>query len=207
MLAGLLPGLREIRGPLASGYLWLLFGWLVFEDDVSTAGGAIERLVDLGAVVSPAAVAVAASFAAYLVGSLSEDLFGRTLLTVVRRISRERTRGLRQSWSDKLAPEQIERMITRYENRASRLEAESSLRVAILPPLTAILVYFIIADGWSWAFATLVLPAFYGQAYLRTLEYSITTQSLDELRGHLGLPPASAREAAARRQPGRPVPQ
>jgi hypothetical protein len=30
MLASLLPGLRDLRAPLAAGYLWLAAGWLYF---------------------------------------------------------------------------------------------------------------------------------------------------------------------------------
>jgi hypothetical protein len=30
MLLNLLPGLRDLRAPLAAGYLWLAAGWLFF---------------------------------------------------------------------------------------------------------------------------------------------------------------------------------
>jgi hypothetical protein len=92
VLSQVLPGLREIRGPLAAGYLWLLFGWLVFNASLKEAGGPVGELVELGGEVSDATLAVAASFAAYLVGSLSEDGFRRLLTSVaVANVSREIT--------------------------------------------------------------------------------------------------------------------
>jgi hypothetical protein len=201
VLAGVLPGLREIRAPLAAGYLWFLFGWLVVGDDVGAAGGVLGRLVDLGGNLAPGAVAVAASFAAYLVGSMSNDLFGRALLSYTLRwvswtvVRRQWERARESDMSDSM----IESQVARFDNRANRLAAERDLRVAILPPLTAILIYFIVADNWWWtALALLVLPALYAQSILRVREYVIVSESLYQLRQRVGLPPASSREASAR---------
>ncbi|MFF4392878.1 MULTISPECIES: hypothetical protein [unclassified Streptomyces] len=36
MLASLLPGLRELRTPLATGYLYLLLLFLLFSDSIPT---------------------------------------------------------------------------------------------------------------------------------------------------------------------------
>src|SRR5262245_60532341 len=88
MLADVLPGFRELRGPLAAGYLWLVFAWLLFGDEVEGSGGVVGRLVDLEHGLSQVAVAAAASFVAYLIGSVSEDIFGRGLRHVVDRSSK-----------------------------------------------------------------------------------------------------------------------
>ena len=77
MLANLLPGIRQIRTPLASGYLWLLTFWLLLPPHLKkafpTSGvpGDIAHLVHYGGRVS---VGIAVSFAAYLVGILSQFL-------------------------------------------------------------------------------------------------------------------------------------
>ncbi len=79
MLASILPGLRDLRTPLATGYLWLLVIWLTFgqsrlvpEDPDNLFA---SRLQDLASLVGPAATLAAVSFAAYLLGSiLTADL-------------------------------------------------------------------------------------------------------------------------------------
>jgi hypothetical protein len=71
-LASLLPGLREARAPLISGYLWLLALWLAFgtslpgRDSNPTYGHFWEVLDAIG----PLGTAIAVSIAAYLLGSL-----------------------------------------------------------------------------------------------------------------------------------------
>jgi hypothetical protein len=77
VLTTLLPGLREPRAPLAAGYVWLLAGWIAFEPQIRQADGltgfaaVLHRLRDALPIVGVAAVA---SFAAYLIGSLSITL-------------------------------------------------------------------------------------------------------------------------------------
>lgn len=77
MLANLLPGIRDIRTPLATGYLWLLTLWFWipshFKDAPPTSGipGDVTRL---GHYAGRAGVGVAISFVAYLVGVLSKSL-------------------------------------------------------------------------------------------------------------------------------------
>lgn len=46
MLAGLLPGLRQVRTPLAVGYLWLLNLWLLLADYLprKAAGGVVGQI-------------------------------------------------------------------------------------------------------------------------------------------------------------------
>ncbi|HEX2240303.1 MAG TPA: hypothetical protein VHJ82_04085 [Actinomycetota bacterium] len=75
MLANLLPGIRDLRAPLAAGYLWLFAAWLTFHDAVPSrteAGGVVEAVYDLTNFASGIGLAVALSFVAYIVGSLSE---------------------------------------------------------------------------------------------------------------------------------------
>jgi hypothetical protein len=75
-----MPGLRELRAPLAAGYLWLLALYLAIEPhvpDAKDAHGLYATLLHLRDAASSVGVAVAISFAAYIVGSLSEGLLGR----------------------------------------------------------------------------------------------------------------------------------
>lgn len=77
MLTNLLPGIRDIRTPLATGYLWLLTLWLWipshFKHVPPTTGvpGDITRLAHYA---SRAGVGIAISFLAYLIGVLSKSL-------------------------------------------------------------------------------------------------------------------------------------
>lgn len=76
MLASLLPGLRDVRAPLAAGYLWLVAAWVVFEPALperTTAKGAVASLYRGGGVLSVLGRGIALSFAAYLLGSLSSN--------------------------------------------------------------------------------------------------------------------------------------
>ena len=78
MLMNLLPGLRELRAPLAAGYLWLTSLWL----GLSRAGwlptkrppgnGEVARLWDLGGTLGKTLVLAAITFLAYLIGSFLE---------------------------------------------------------------------------------------------------------------------------------------
>ncbi len=76
-MASVLPGLRDVRGPLASGYLWLITIWLGVASrlpDANTDSGVIGDFYDLSGVVSAVGVAVILSFGAYLVGAMTEGL-------------------------------------------------------------------------------------------------------------------------------------
>ena len=78
MLGNVLPGLRELRAPLAAGYLWLLFAWMVWGDTLPTKdenkGDALDRLYQLEPVISSIGLAVVASVAAYVLGSIVIDV-------------------------------------------------------------------------------------------------------------------------------------
>lgn len=79
MLASVIPGLREIRAPLAAGYLWLLCAWLALSDAFPSeqeATGIYAAVFDLRDAVSAVGVAIVLSAAAYLVGAISEGLLG-----------------------------------------------------------------------------------------------------------------------------------
>ncbi|MFI0799516.1 hypothetical protein SAMN04489729_8458 [Amycolatopsis lurida] len=74
MLSSLLPGLRELRAPLAAGYVWLLGLWLALRPGLPPPGqasGVYRDLLDLGTWAGKAAVFAAATFAAYLLGTMS----------------------------------------------------------------------------------------------------------------------------------------
>src|SRR6478752_9778709 len=72
MLASLLPGLRDLRTPLAVGYLWLVGLWLIFHDSVpmneASATGPLRSAYQLGGALGASAVLAAVSFVAYLLG-------------------------------------------------------------------------------------------------------------------------------------------
>lgn len=75
VLVNVLPGLRDLRAPLAAGYVWLLAIYVAFQPLIPSrveATGVWDSLLDLGGTVSVFGVAVAISFVAYLVGSISE---------------------------------------------------------------------------------------------------------------------------------------
>jgi tetratricopeptide (TPR) repeat protein len=77
MLTNLLPGLREIRAPLISGYLWLVFFFLAFHGDLPTrhdADPTLMPLFDLGHDLSALGIATVSGVAAYLVGSAVQEL-------------------------------------------------------------------------------------------------------------------------------------
>jgi hypothetical protein len=80
VFANVLPGLRELRAPLAAGYLWLTLFWLAFADTLPTKtdveGSPLERLYELEPVVSDIGKAVVVSVAAYMVGSVAIDAQG-----------------------------------------------------------------------------------------------------------------------------------
>jgi hypothetical protein len=75
MLASLLPGLRELRTPLAIGWTWLAALWLAFGELIPTreqATGIVLSLYDAIDVLGDATVLGILTFIAYLLGSLLE---------------------------------------------------------------------------------------------------------------------------------------
>jgi len=204
VFAQILPGFREVRGPLASGFLWLLLGYLIFHGDVASAHGKVRDVVELGRKLNPAALAVAASFVAYLLGSLSEDLFRRTLISRVRRrvsfnIDSARAPEARESQVFADTSESFrETQVVRLENEADKLSAESDLRLAILPPLVALILFLTINERALWLLGLVFAAGLGAQVWLRTRDYLIARESLFSLRRDVGIPPASAAEAESR---------
>ena len=89
MLTSLLPGLRDLRAPLAAGYLWLVVGWLALSGHIPSereATGIFRAIYDLAPLLSIVGTALAVSFAAYLLGALSEAAFTRALDEIGGRI-------------------------------------------------------------------------------------------------------------------------
>lgn len=89
----LLPGVRELRTPLASGYLWLIWLWLLLgglgwlPTERPPGDGEIARLWGLGDALGATVVLAAVSFIAYLVGSFLEmDPDGRIARLLAPRV-------------------------------------------------------------------------------------------------------------------------
>ncbi|MET8998216.1 hypothetical protein [Amycolatopsis sp. NPDC004169] len=75
MLTSLLPGVREVRTPVASGFAWLLVGWLALAGHLPRSRPAqhvFATLWDLGTYVGKGGLLVVVSFAAYLIGAFLE---------------------------------------------------------------------------------------------------------------------------------------
>lgn len=87
ILSTILPGVRNLRAPLAAGYVWILFAWLVAHLGTADAHpGLTEDLAKLGDALSPAGLAVAVSFLAYLIGSFSKSLFDSLAAVTTKRL-------------------------------------------------------------------------------------------------------------------------
>ena len=208
MIASLLPGLREIRAPLAAGYIWLVFAYFVIgkPTQVNDAPGPFQELLEVLPALGTTATAIAISFIAYLIGSVSQDLFGQLLphglgplstlvptrpsvaeLQLVRNMNMLRDLAgpasqEEQSWkavveclqgglqalrdirsegaSESEKPEALRPMV----------EAEAALRVAIIPPFTALFVVLTVQESLVWASGLVLAAAFLIQAVARAAE-------------------------------------
>lgn len=76
MLANLLPGIRDLRTPLAVGYVWLVVFWLWIPASAKhmPTHGVLGELAQLGQYVGATGLVAAASFCAYLMGTVSTPL-------------------------------------------------------------------------------------------------------------------------------------
>ncbi|WP_199255881.1 hypothetical protein [Mycolicibacterium mengxianglii] len=73
ILASALPGFRDLRAPLAAGYLWLLFLVMLKPEITDRPTNAVAvAIYDLGKSAGPIWVSVGISFGAYLIGSISQ---------------------------------------------------------------------------------------------------------------------------------------
>ncbi|TKV61321.1 hypothetical protein FDO65_06880 [Nakamurella flava] len=73
MLASILPGLRELRTPLATGYIYLVVLWLLIWDKIPSADqatGVVGAILKLDGLLGTGSLVAALSFIAYVVGSL-----------------------------------------------------------------------------------------------------------------------------------------
>lgn len=71
MLASILPGLRDLRVPLATGFLWLVVLWLIVYPIIPTqkdAAGFVAEIYELFGALGSATLLAVMSFIAYLVG-------------------------------------------------------------------------------------------------------------------------------------------
>jgi hypothetical protein len=126
VLASLLPGVRELRAPLASGYLWIAFIWALGRDDLRslakspTTGraGALHRFVELQPVFRGVGITIAASVVAYVLGSLMIALGNSALAPG---ISLARTRVVEASDS---AQRRVARQIAGIPPAAQRVLTE-----------------------------------------------------------------------------------
>jgi hypothetical protein len=175
--------------------VWLLFAWLLLHERVTDADGVVAEMRELATDLPQTSLSVAAGFIAYLVGSLSEDLFGRLAKHGIRRWTFTVGLPFRGTYSEDLSEAFLSAQISRLENNADRLDAEADLRIALLPPFIAVVVYLGLTDSGLWFLGLLVAPALAAQAWIRTRDYVIASQSLFELRQRIGIPPASAAEA------------
>jgi hypothetical protein len=74
----LLPGLRDVRGPLIAGYLWLFAGWLLLADRLPHRGtdDIYRHAFEVGEALGRVGLAAVVSVAAYLIGSLQQAIIG-----------------------------------------------------------------------------------------------------------------------------------
>jgi hypothetical protein len=79
--SALIPGIREIRGPLLAGYLWMLAIWLSYGDRLpnSDSNAVFGRLWEAGEAIGPVGRAAAASVVAYLLGELMNAAIRNTI--------------------------------------------------------------------------------------------------------------------------------
>jgi len=124
VLASLLPGIRELRAPLAAGFIWVAFFYLVLGSPVrADAPGPIQELLELSDSFGTALTGVAVSFIAYLIGSLSQDFFGQVLPVGVARLSRllaSRRDFMRMDVAERLV--ELSRRLHEIERMRLRLE-------------------------------------------------------------------------------------
>jgi hypothetical protein len=76
-LSQMLPGFRHVRAPLISGYIWLFVAWLLLAGELPLKheSTVYRHAYELGEAAGPIGLALVASVAAYLVGSLVQVFF------------------------------------------------------------------------------------------------------------------------------------
>ncbi|MEU4190756.1 hypothetical protein AB0E69_02565 [Kribbella sp. NPDC026611] len=109
MLASLLPGLRDVRTPLAVGYIWMFNLWLLLGDRVvkNLHDGAelTSHIASLRHYVGQGAMLAGLSFAAFVIGSMAtvrSDAYTLLWSKIVGRDRRSRSEQLKEFLADSL---------------------------------------------------------------------------------------------------------
>lgn len=116
VLSSLLPGLRDLRNPLAAGYVWLVDLWLIFGGRIPSreeATGIVAKLYALDGVISQVGFVLALSFVAYLLGAISGS-GSAILIKLLRRLPG--SREVFNRYGESLDTE-IARIFARYPGR------------------------------------------------------------------------------------------
>jgi hypothetical protein len=146
VLSNLLPGVRDLRAPLSTGYLWLVLGWVVFRDQIASAEASNQLVHDIHGAVDGApagVVAAGVTFCAYIVGALSVATFGRVMAWTIGRVqskdwvARAIWTRIRFSWL--LADPEGEPQSRRRDPQSRRRDPRLMYGVQPLPQVAAIL--------------------------------------------------------------------
>jgi hypothetical protein len=93
----ILPGLRELRAPLAAGYMWLITAWLwldhfrLIPESRPVGGGWLAGLWSISTALGATTLLAILTFVAYLIGSFLEiDVDNSRLLKIIPLILRRR---------------------------------------------------------------------------------------------------------------------
>ncbi|HJT95625.1 MAG TPA: hypothetical protein VJ777_27400 [Mycobacterium sp.] len=250
ILASALPGFRDLRAPLAAGYMWLVFAWVLIKPDITTrpSNEVAAAVYDLASSAGPIWIGLATGVVAYLVGSVSQAVspaLSRGMSRMFRHL--ETFGGKRmQEWmlegrSDKLSYKLVKACrkvgdfgtgaqhdaIAEYElqaveklyanptvttdgrvinpdeeigqkgsaarraldaelelpatlllgkepelfSEADRLKAERELRLAVVPPLSAVSIYLACNQTPWWLFALVPVAVLLLQGHTRNLAF------------------------------------
>jgi hypothetical protein len=169
ILASIFPGVREVRSPLAAGFLWLTCGWLLFRNSFTQASlheGIARDLASLANWLGKPALFVVASFVAYLIGLLSTSIssyiftiLSRTKIPVVSRFRKDEPPFSKEGYN--AAQDLI------YQQVFKALD-DSNTRTVILndhhkatPVVMAIRSHYLISHRKNLAFAHLNLKPYF----------------------------------------------
>ncbi|MFF2621285.1 hypothetical protein [Oerskovia jenensis] len=186
MLASLLPGVRDLRTPLAVGVVLLLAAWVALGELIPSSGeaqGLLARVYEASGAVGAASTLAAAGFVAYLIGSAWTYAIERPLRSILRSSrgrpeSEASIRALlsadrKLSWLSDQSLQVLEQDLIheiptqRYRLLAAnkdiydhfdRKESEAELRVSLLVPLS-ILIAAVAAETTFWALSALAFVA------------------------------------------------
>ncbi|MGW2612860.1 hypothetical protein ACWC4A_52740 [Streptomyces mirabilis] len=154
MLATLLPGVREIRTPLAVGYTWLLALWLAVGHripDSDRASGVVADVYRLAHAAGIVAVGVAVSVGAYILGVITTPI-GLGIIYAIGNLMR-RTPAASITPGHRRGQKVTEALGYVVETRlADRLSEDSAFRGRVVEWLTANPppdAQSVTSDGWE----------------------------------------------------------